>query len=251
MSLDSIHALAIASGWRPPKTEPRPSEAPTVPPEAGSSRDAPTATPGAHRGPIGIASFSIAPASAGPEWVPLEPPARSAVAPKPASDTPGPIDIASFSIAPWSPTRRPARKRARHEDVYDISRDELAERLHDWRQSRRMPSRFRGDLTNRHRLVMAMEPGRWYTSPAIQELIDLPLKDVTAMLRQMSQWPLLYVEKADLPEAYREPSYLVPAPFGRGGKTRRSPARLMYRLTESGRELKLEGEDFAARGKAT
>jgi hypothetical protein len=45
----------------------------------------------------------------------------------------------------------------------------------------------------------------------------------------------------------REPPFSVPAPYGRGGRTLRQTAQWIYRLTESGKELRLEGLDILTR----
>jgi hypothetical protein len=95
---------------------------------------------------------------------------------------------------------------------------------------------------------MAMEPGRWYTSPAIEYFADLSQGVVSSAITRMRRWPLLHLERVERPD--REPPYSVSAPYGRGGRTLRQTAQWIYRLTESGKELRLEGLDITAKDSA-
>lgn len=246
MSID-LHAIALASGCmasrqfaEPPTERQAP---PAKPPPATEDEEAPT-----QWRPVDLASLSIAPRGPIVEWTP--PPSAEPAPPRHDPFTPRePIDLAALSIAPRDtaqPLGKKARRwRAKHADLYDISEEELAERLAARRAQRRQPSRTRGDLTAQHRIAMAMEPRYWYTSPMLRDLTDMPLRVVSANLAKMQKWPRLYLEKREWP--YREQPYRVEAPFGRGGRTLRTPTQFMYRLTETGLELRLEGLEFAAR----
>jgi hypothetical protein len=247
MSMENILAAAAASGCLAVLRESHP---PAAPVKAAVPAPTPRAEPPKPREPIDLAALSIAPTNTAEDWRP--PPRPASARPPPAPS--GPIDLASLSIAPTD-TAKPGRRRkrrqlARHEDLYVISREELADRLAARRERRRTPSRKRGELTNLHRIAMAMEPGRWYTSGALEHFADLPQNVISSVITRMRRWPLLHLERVERPD--REPPFFVPAPYGRGGRTLRQTAQWIYRLTESGKELRLEGLDIAAKdGAAT
>lgn len=256
MSLDSIQLAALASGGVAASDVDRR----TKPETAAPAERAPTpaAAPPVRREPIDLGALSIAPRDSSPDWTPPPRAARPAPENEPAytaaaPDTPrGPIDLASLSIAPTD-TAKKGRGRRRsnrplkpHEEVYDISPEELAERLAERRAKRRTPSLQRGDLTNYHRIAAAMEPRRWYTAPAVEHLTDITPNSIAPTLARMSRWPLLYLEREERPD--RPPPFLVPAPYGRGGRTLRSPARWRYRLTANGEDLRRDALDRPGAG---
>lgn len=196
------------------------------------------------------------------ELLGLKPGVISVAPEKPAADSAqletsspelGEIDIEAIAVrSPKTVNDRGKRSKPkpRHEDLYRISKEELKARLAARRRSRQCPRRDLGQITNHHRVAMAMTPGRWYVTPFLSDATGLPLSRITQLVLRMYRWPYELLERAPIgdhfPQAVAEP-FLVPSPLTRGGRTLRTPAKFVWRLTPKGCDLKREGEEFRRR----